>query len=313
MNRIGKIVLIGFSVLFLALPIGAWAADIPAKVYESGMGNSPAPVPGVKVEVLGGYNFKAVLSSGVSGPDGACLLAHLPLGKEFLVRMTKDGYVTQYDMRSFSDEDVEAGVILWTGSETNVKAIYESLGEAFDLRKGHVYLEINDEQSGEGIEGVQFSVPSGKVYDLGRGDYLIANAEGASLKVDFGKPGYAFDIESFSVRLFPGGMTQYYAKVQSGGAVLGSPISAAVTSVQVFGFIKTTTGAPISGASVAFMNLKGQTVRPTVNSASDGSYKQTEVPARKLIKIRVTKSPFTFKDKNVFIGNTSKKVDIVGK
>ena len=53
--------------------------------------------------------------------------------------------------------------------------------------------------------------------------------------------------------------------------------------------------------------------RPTVNSKSDGSYKQTEIPVRKLLKIRVTKSPFVFKDKNVFIGVTPKEVDFVGK
>jgi len=313
MNMLRKILLIGFSVLFLTLPIGAWAADIPAKVYESEMGKSPLPVSGVKVEVFGGYNFKALLSSGVSGPDGACLLAHLPLGKELAVKMTKGGYVTQYDTRSFSDKDVETGVVLWTGSETNVKSNYKNLGETFDLRKGHVYLEFSDEWSGEGIEGIQFSVPSGKVYDLGQGDYLIANAEGASLKVDFGKPGYAFDIESVNVPLFSGGMTQYYAKVQSGGAVLGSPITAAVTSVQVFGFIRTATGAPISGASVAFTTFRGQTVRPTVNSKSDGSYRQTEFPVRKLMRIKVTKAPFIFRDKFVFIGITNKQVDFVGK
>ena len=95
--------------------------------------------------------------------------------------------------------------------------------------------------------------------------------------------------------------------------MIGSPMAAKVTSVQVFGFIKTVTGAPISGASVAFTNNKGVTVRPTVNSNSDGSYKQTEIPVRKALKIIPTKSPFSFKSKFLFIGIVNKQVDFVGK
>ena len=62
----------------------------------------------------------------------------------------------------------------------------------------------------QGIDGIELAVSSGKAFDLGHGEYLIANAEGASLKVSIQKPGYAFDIESATIPLFAGAMTQAY-------------------------------------------------------------------------------------------------------
>jgi len=297
--------------LILVLPLSVMAASLPVKVCENSSGNVPVPVAGVKVEAFGGFGYKALLASGVSGTDGGVTLGNIPIGKEILVKLSKSGYVTQYDARSYSDLDVDNGVVYWVGSVLSLNNMFASIGNAFDSGKSQVYLEVNDEMTGSGVEGIQFSVTSGTVYELGQGDYLIANAQGTSLKVNFGKPGYAFDIESLTVPLFTGGMTQYYVKLQSGGAMIGSPMAATVTSVQVFGFIKTVTGAPISGASVAFTNYKGQAVRPTVSTKSDGYYKQTEVPARKIVKITPSLSPFKFKAKSLFIGTVNKQQDFV--
>jgi len=191
MVMIKRALLISFSIFMLALPLAAWAADIPAKVYESGTNNVPIAQSGVKVEVFGGFGYKALLSAIGTGADGGCLLKDVPLGTDVLVRLTKAGYVTQYDVKSYSDADVADGVILWIGSEANVKGLYGNLGEAFDAKKGHVYLEITDELTGEGIEGIQLGASAGKVFDLGQGEYLIANAGGVSVKVGIEKPGYA--------------------------------------------------------------------------------------------------------------------------
>ncbi len=311
-----RIFLIGLSVFLLALPIAALAANVPVKVYENGANNSPIVLPGVKVEVFSGFAFKALLSSGVSGSDGGCVLSNVPLGKEVVVKLSKTDYVTQYDIRSYSETDVENGVILWTGSEANVTGLYKKLGEAFDVKKGQVYLDINNELTGEGIDGVQFSVSSGKVFDLGSGEYLIANAEGSSLKVEFQKPGYAFDIESVTIPLFAGAMTQSYVNVQTGGAVYESAQVTKITSALLSGFVtsvsKPGTPAPISGVSVAFMSLRGIPLAPTVTTDKNGFYKQT-IPVNKLVKVTPTKAPFKFKSKTIFFGSKNKQVDLQGK
>lgn len=296
-----RVLLINFSLLLLVLPLTAWAANVPAKVYENGANNSPLAVSGVKVEVFGGFTFKALLSSGVTGSDGGCALNNVPLGKEVVVKLSKAGYVTQYDVRSYSDTDVENGVILWTGSEANVTGLYKNLGEAVDVKKGQVYLDINNELTGEGIGGVQFSVSSGKVFDLGSGEYLIINAEGSSLKVDFQKPGYAFDIESVTIPLFAGAMTQFYVNVQSEGAVYGQ--AQAVTTVSICGTITTVSGAnpvfPLSGVSVAFTFINNSPAAPTATTDGTGKYCQ-KVPVRKILRVTpVVKLPISgFKPKS---------------
>jgi putative CocE/NonD family hydrolase len=205
---------ISFLIILLTLPIASWAADIPAKVFENGADNDPHAVSRVIVRTIGGFTFKTLLSSTVSGNDGGCVLRNVPLGEEVLVRLLKAGYVTQYDIRSYSDDDVSNGIILWVGSVDNINSLYQSVGEAFDTKKRHIYLHISDEATGEEIEGVQLTVPSGKAFDLGSGEYLIANAEGSSLKIEFQKPGYGFDIKSATIPLFAGGITQYYIKVK---------------------------------------------------------------------------------------------------
>ena len=294
---IKRAILIGISILLLTLPLTAWAANIPAKVYESGSNNIPIAVPGVNVEVFGGYGFKALLFSNESGSDGGCLLRNLPLGKEILVRLTKAGYISQYDIRSYSNAD-EEGVILWIGSEVNVKGLYNNLGETFDSKKGHAYLDISDENTGEGIEGIQLAVSSGKVFDLGQGEYLIANAEGASLKIGIQKPGCAFDIESATIPLFPGAMSQYYIKVQSGGAIFASGQALAVTSACITGYIRRLSDAVgISGVSVAFTK-RGQPVKPTVTTNSIGFYSQCGFPLRLRLTVTPTKPPWKFKPKS---------------
>jgi hypothetical protein len=300
-------ILIG--ILVMSLPLTALSANIPAKVYENGVNGPEQAVSGVKIQVLGGFKFKAVLSSGESDAIGGCVLRNVPVGKEVVVKLSKPGYVTQYDVKNFSEREIEEGVILWVGSEANLAMMYGNIGEGFDAKKSQVYLEINNELTGAGMEGVQFTLPSGTIYDLGQGDYLIANAEGASLTLGIRKDGYDFDIQSVTIPLFPGGMTQSYVSVQSGGSVYEGAAVAAVTSVQIFGFIKSLTNAPISGASVAFTNSKGQTVRPTVRTDKDGFYKQTEFPSNKLTKITPTKAPFKFRAKNVFVGKVNKQVD----
>ena len=292
-------IVVSFSILLLVLPIVAWGANIPAKVYENGANDLPSAQAGVKVDVFGGYGFKALLSSMESGSDGGCVLKNVPLGRNVLVRFMKSGYVPQYDIRAYTDGDVQKGVVFWVGSEAHMKALYNNLGGAFDAQKSQVYLEINDEMTGEGIEGIQLTASSGDVFDLGRGEYLVANAAGTSLKVGIQKPGYAFDIESATIPLFVGGMTQYYIKVQSGGAVNGSVQSSG--SAPVNGRITTVSGAnpvfPLSGVSVAFtfyFSKDGTTAAPTVTTNADGRYSQT-VPTGKYVTITPTKPGFTFK------------------
>src|SRR4030042_917256 len=102
--------------MFLILPLTALGANIPSKVFENGANNIPLTVPGVKIEVFGGYGFKALLSTAQSGTNGDCTLKNVPLGKEVLVKMTKTGYVPQADVRSYSEADVSQGVILFIGS-----------------------------------------------------------------------------------------------------------------------------------------------------------------------------------------------------
>jgi len=213
-----KTFLFGSLLFLLGLPLNAWAAfDVPAKVYEMGTDNAPVPVSGVKVDVFVGRALKASVFSGETNASGACLLRDIPLGKDVLMRLAKPGYVPQFDIRSYSDRDVDEGVILWIGSEVHVDGVYKNLGERFDVQKGHTYLEIRSELTGEGIEGVRLTIASGKAFDLGSGEYLVANAEGTSLKIGIHKPGFAADIESVAVPLFPGGITQFEVVVQPGG------------------------------------------------------------------------------------------------
>jgi len=298
-----RVLLISLSILFVTLPLGAWAASIPAKVYENGTNDNPIALSGVKVQVFGGFSFKAMLSSALSGSDGGCVLNNVPLGKEVLVKLTKAGYVTQYDVRSYSDMDTENEVIFWTGSEANVKGLYNKLGESFDTKRGHIYLDINDETTGEGVEGVQLAVSSGNVFDFGNGEYLVANAEGPSVKIGIQKPGYAFDIESATIPLFPGAMTQYYIKVQSGGAIYGQ--AQAVNTVSICGTIKTLSGTslvPLSGVSVAFTFLNKTPAANKATTDSEGFYCQ-KVPVRKIMRVTPeVKSPITgFKPKSRLI------------
>jgi hypothetical protein len=295
MDMVKRTLLIGLLGLLLTLPFTAWAADFSGKVYENGVNDNPVAVPGVKVEVFGGFGFKALFSSATTGTDGGCVLKNVPLGKEVLVRLTKPGYVTQYDIRSYSDTGQD--VVLWTGSNDRINGMYTSLGEAFDPKKGNVYLDISNELSGEGIEGVQFAVSSGKVFDLGGGEYLIANAEGGSVTIDIQKPGYAFDIESATIPLFAGGITQYYIAVQSDAGITGSVGPNAITNAPISGMIKTASGAPISCASIAFTDNKGNTIRPAVHSKPDGTYIQTGFPVKKSVRVTPTKTGFRFSPK----------------
>jgi hypothetical protein len=255
------------------------------------------------VEVFGGYAFKALFSSAKSGSDGGCVLKNVPLGKEVLVKLTKAGYVTQYDIRSYSEADLEKEVVLWIGTEGHLTGMYTSLGEAFNAGKGHVYLDIANELDGEGIEGVQFAVSSGKVFDLGGGEYLIANAEGSSLKVDFQKPGYSFDVESATIPLFPGAMTQYYVAVQSMGVDSAGAEPQAVTGT-ISGTIKTASGAPISCTSIAFTDSKGNTVRPAVHTDPQGHYTQSGFTFKKFVRVTPTKTGFTYRPKRRSVRTT---------
>jgi hypothetical protein len=293
-----QILLVVFSVFMLSLPFTALAASIPVKVFENGANNKPVRVSGVKVEALERLGTKALLSSGESGADGGCVLGKVPLGKEIVVKLTKAGYVTQYDVRSYSEEDVEEGVTLWIGSEINVKGLYENLGTAFDAKKGQVYLEISDELTGEGIEGIQLGASAGKVFDLGQGEYLIANAGGVSVKIGIEKAGYAFDIESATIPLLSGAMTQYYVKVQSGGAIHASAAASGVTSAAITGIIKAVKGgAAISGATVAFVpkSAGGAALYPSVHTNSSGVYFQGGFPIRMKIIVTPSKLGWTFK------------------
>ena len=299
---IKRALFISLSVLFLALPLATWAADIPAKVSENGTDNNPIAVSGVKVQVLGGFGFKALFSSTESGNDGGCLLKNIPLGKEVLVKLTKAGYITQYDIKSYSDVDVEKGMTLWIGTEANINGLYKSLGEDFDTAKGHVYLDISDEITGEGIEGVQLAVSSGNVFGFGNGEYLVANAEGSSLKIGLQKPGYVFDVESATIPLFSGAFTQYYIKVQFQGAIFSSGQAMAVTSAPITGFIKRLSDSgPISGALVSFTNINTRTKwRPDVTTDSNGRYYQDHFTAGRWIRVTPTKAPWRFRPKDVY-------------
>jgi len=236
-----RFILTILALMCLILPLTALGANIPARVFENGANNIPLTVPGVKIEVFGGFGFKALLSTTQSGTNGDCTLKNVPLGREVLVKMTKSGYVPQADVRSYSEADLSEGAILFTGSEANIAALYSSIGEAFDSGKSQAYLEIIDENTGEGIEGIQLSVSSGKAFDLGQGEYLVANAGGASLKLGISKPGYAFDIESATIP--PGFMTQYFIKVQSSGGVYSHNEVGAVTSAAIAGQVVTYTGS----------------------------------------------------------------------
>jgi hypothetical protein len=291
-----RALLISFSVLLLTLPLTAWAANIPAKVFENGTDNNPIAVSGVQVQVFGGFGFKALFSSAESGNDGGCLLRNVPLGKEVLVKLTKAGYVTQYDIKSYSDVDV-AGIILWIGSEANINGLYKSLGETFDTAKGQVYLDISDETTGEGIDDMQLAVSSGQAFGLGHGEYLVANVEGSSLKIGFQKPGYAFDVESATIPLFSGAFTQYYIKVQSQGAIFSSVQAAAVTSAPITGFIKRLSDSgPISGAVVAFRDLFARdTARPSVTTDGTGKYYQDRFTPGRFVQVTPTKAPWRFR------------------
>jgi len=309
--------IIGLSVFLFALPVTALAADIPAKIYENGSDNNPVALAGVTVQVFGGFGYRALLASGLSGDDGSVVLGNVPTGKEVVVKLTKAGYVTQYDVRSFSDTDVEKGVILWIGSEANVTALYKNLGESIDSKKGQVYLEIDNELTGEGIDGIPLSVSSGKAFELGNGEYLIANAEGTSVKVGIQKPGYAFDVESVTIPLFAGAMTQAYVNVQSGGAVIESGQATTVTSAMITGYIlRLSDSKPISDVTVAFTTTNGvTTVRPSVVTDKTGFYKQTQFPVNKIVKVTPTKLPWVFKpvSKNVFVKTTGATANFNGK
>jgi hypothetical protein len=294
MDMMKRALFISISVLLLVLPFTAWAANLPAKVYENGTDSNPTAVADVKVEVFGGYAFKALFSSAKTGANGGCILRNVPLGKEVLVKLTKAGYVTQYDIRSYSEADAENDVVLWIGTEGHLSGMYSSLGEPFNAGRGHVYLDISNELDGEGIEGVQFAVSSGKVFDLGGGEYLIANAEESSLKVDIQKPGYAFDVESATIPLFPGAMTQYYITVQSGGGVYESA-SLAATSASITGTILSLSGAPVSCASIAFTNSKGQTMAWAVHTDQQGHYSQTGFLLKKNVRVTPTKAGYRFR------------------
>ena len=113
---------------------------------------------------------------------------------------------------------------------------------------------------------------------------MILNAEGTSLKIGIQKPGYAFDIESATIPLFPGAFTQYDIKVQSNAGISGS-VQAAPTSGPITGKIVLVSNAnlPVSGVSIAFtskpvtnkhFNPVTDTVRPSVLTQSDGTYRQ---------------------------------------
>jgi hypothetical protein len=180
-------------------------------------------------------------------------------------------------------------VILWIGSELDINNLFTDLGVTFDVNKGHVYLDISSEFTGEGIGGVQLVASSGKVFDFGNGEYLIANAEGSLLKVGIQKPGYDFDIESATIPLFQGAFTQYYITVQSGGETSGSAQSIGVTIPFIVGrIVRVSDSAPISGVSVAFTNSTKSTVRPAVYTDQQGYYIQTGFPFD--TKITVTPS-----------------------
>jgi hypothetical protein len=177
-----------------------------------------------------------------------------------------------------------------------VIGLYNKLGAAFDPKKGQVYLEISDELTGEGIDGIALTASSGKVFDLGQGEYLIANTAGASVKIGISKPGYAFDIESATIPLYAGAMTQCYIHVQSDGAVYASGQASAITSAAITGSIKAAKGgAAISGVTVAFVEKKSGAKHPSVLTKSDGTYSQGGFPIKTAVIVTPSKAGITFK------------------
>ena len=306
---------ISLFLMLLSLPWTVIAANIPARVYESGTDNTPVAVPGTQVEVYGGYLFKMLLSSAESGKGGEFILSNIPLGKDVLVRMTKPGYVAQSDVRNFSGGDVEKGVVLWIGSEARVSGLYQDLGVPLDAKKAQVYLEINNEVTGEGIEGIQLDASSGVVFDLGQGEYLVANADGNSLQVGIRKPGYSFDIEVVTVPVQAGVMTQSYVKLQSGGAIYSSGQALATKSACVSGFIRRLSDSvAIEGVTVNFTK-RGAVWRPSVVTDANGFYQQCDFPAGKSVKVTPSKAPWKFKPKykSVFVKKTGAAANFSGR
>jgi len=305
MKRYGFLILT--AMFLLVLPLAAVALDMPAQVYQNGSQNVPIAVPGVAFSVFGGSGGKTLLSSGVSGSDGTCKLGNVPAGTQVVVKLTKDGYETQYDVRSYSEADAEAGVVLWIGPQANINSLYKNLGLTFDATKGQVYLEVVDELTGDGIDEIQLGTSSGQAFDLGQGDYLIANAAGSSVQVTFAKPGYAFDVESATIPLYAGAMTQYYVKEQSGGAISDAAVA------PITGYIlRLSDAVAISGVTVTF-TAKGFII-PSVHTDKTGFYTQ-KVPLKKIVKIvPETRFGFTFKpaSKSVYITGKNPAQDFKG-
>jgi len=311
----------GFMVLtamfLLALPLAAVALNVPAIVYQNGSQNVPVAVPGVAFQVFGGSGAKTLLSSGTSASDGTFTLANVPPGTQVVVKLTMDGYETQYDVRSYSEADAQAGVVLWVGPQANINGLYKNLGLTFDAKKGQVYLEVVNELTGEGIDGIQLGVSSGKAFDLGHGDYLIANAAGKSVQVTFSKAGYAFDIEAAPIPLYAGAMTQYYVKEQSGGTISASAQSTQVTSAAIMGSV-TQSGTDSQGVSGVTLTATGNKIQTqTTHTNSAGNYIfPLGFPFHVVVKVTPTGIDITFKpaSKSVSIGTkTSITVDFSGK
>lgn len=309
---------IGLMIVLIIIffPVFVLGGQITFMVFESSKDGISIPVPEAKIEVFGGKNFKTLYFSGYSDKEGLFIIPDIPLGKSFLIKLLKPGYVTQYDIRSFSEFDIERGAFFWTSNEYHLESFYQSLGEVFDRSKGHIYLEINNELEGEGIEGVNLTSSSGNVYELGQGDYLIANAVGSKVKITIEKRGYNFDIEASEIPIFEGGLTQYYLNVQSGGTLSISGDSQKVTSAPIFGFIKTLSkGDPLKGVSVAFLSTKKVTVRPSVVTDENGYYRQDGFPIKKWVKVIPSKSPWRFKPKSktIYVKPGGKQVDFLAK
>lgn len=296
-----KLILSIAFLLAVGLPSVTWATEIVAKVFENGANGEPVPVAGVKLEAFSGYHFRGLVSSGVTSSKGQCLLRNLPLGREILVKLSAPGYLSQYDLRIYSSADVEDGAAFWIAPASKIEAFCRSLGEAFDPARGHVYLEVVREETGEGIEGIQLSPFSGKAFDLGHGEYLIANAEAPFVTIGMRKPGYSFDIESVEVPLFQNGMTQVYVKLQSGGAIYSSGQAVTAASACVSGFIRQlSTSAAIADVTVAFTR-GGATWRPSVVTGPDGFYVQCDFPVGKTVKVTPSKSPWKFKPRSKYV------------
>ncbi len=168
--------------------------------------------------------------------------------------------------------------------------------------------------TGEGIEGVQLSVSSGNAFDLGQGEYLIANAGGASLTVGIQKPGHAFDTESVTIPLFAGAMTQSYAKVQNGGSVIESGQVTAVTRASISGHItELSTNHPISGVTVNFMTGT-QIAGPSTVTDSTGFYISAPFPQPRAYKVIPQSDNLYFNPagRTVFVGANGGKGDFKG-